>query len=149
MTLSKIDKDILNVMFDNARLSMRQIAKRINVSAATVMNHLNLLEKNGTIISYKPRLNYEKAGFDVEVIIEVNISEGKYSNFQKKLVNHPNVFYVYDVTGNTDAVIIARFPTRRKLDSFLKKLQTYEFITKVQTKLILNTLKENTTLDGL
>ena len=61
---------------------------------------------------------------------------------EKKIAVHPNVFGIYDVTGTFDAVILARFKTRRQMDIFLKKIQTYEFVERTETKLILNTIKE-------
>ena len=62
---------------------------------------------------------------------------------ERKISNNPNVFAVYDITGAFDAVVLARFPTSRQMDNFLKKLQTYEFVERTETKLILNNIKED------
>ena len=83
-----------------------------------------------------------RSGYDVEVIIEIRISKGKLIEVEKEIANHPNVFAVYDVTGDFDAVILARFPSRRKMDAFIKKLQTYAFVERTNTRMILNTIKE-------
>lgn len=137
-----IDKKILNILVENSRLSLRQISKKIKVSAATVMHRIRKLEKSGAIKKYTTKLDYEKIGYDVEVMIEIRVSKGKLFEVERKIAAHPNVFAVYDVTGAFDAVILARFPTRRQMDNFLKKLQTYEFVERTETKLILNTIKE-------
>ncbi len=142
MQLEETDKKILNVIIDNSRLSLREIAKRVNVSVATVMHHVKRLEKEGIIKKYTAKLDYEKAGYDVEVVIEIRISKGKLFEVEKKIAMHPNVFAVYDITGAFDAVVLARFKTRRLMDNFLKKLQTYEFVERTETKLVLNTIKE-------
>ena len=142
MQVEQTDKKILNVLIDNSRLSLRQIAKKAGVSVATVMHHIKKLEKEGIIKKYTAKLDYEKTGYDVEVMIEIRISKGKLFDVEKKIAMHPNVFAVYDITGAFDAVILARFPTRRQMDNFLKKLQTYEFVERTETKLILNTIKE-------
>ncbi len=75
-------------------------------------------------------------------MIEIRISKGKLFDVEKKIAIHPNVFAVYDITGAFDALILARFPTRRQMDNFLKKLQTYDFVERTETKIILNTIKE-------
>ena len=106
------------------------------------MNHLNRLEKEGIIKKYTAKLDYEKIGYDVEVMIDIRISKGKLFEVEKKISAHPNVFAVYDTTGSFDAVVLARFPSRRKMDSFLKKIQTYDFVERTETKLILRTMKE-------
>ena len=142
MELTERDNKILNIVVDNSRLSLRQIAKKAGASVVTVMNHLKQLEKIGIIRKYTAKLDYEKVGYDVEVMIEIRISKGKLFEVEKKIAINPNVFAVYDITGPFDAVILARFPTRRLMDNFLKKLQTYEFVERTETKLILNTIKE-------
>lgn len=140
--ITPIDLKILGVLLKNSRLSYRQIAKKLKTSVATVMNHVKSMEEQGIIEKYTARMNYEKLGYDIEVLIEIRISKGKLFEMEKKIASHPNVFAVYDVTGNFDAVVLARFKTRRLMDNFLKKIQTYDFIERTETKLVLNTIKE-------
>lgn len=142
MQLGETDKKILNILVGDSRLSMRQIAKKANVSVATVMHHIKKLEKEGVIRQYTARFDYEKLGYDVEVIIEIRISKGKLFEVEKRIATHPNVFAVYDIAGAFDAAVLARFPTRRQMDNFLKKIQTYDFVERTETKLILNSIKE-------
>ncbi|MEK6984199.1 MAG: Lrp/AsnC family transcriptional regulator [Nanoarchaeota archaeon] len=142
MGLVEKDKKIVNILVENSRLSLRQIAKKAMVSVATVMHHIKKLEHEGIIKGYTTKLDYDKIGYDIEVIINIRISKGKLFEVEKKIAMHPNVFAVYDVTGDFDAVVLARFPTRRQMDNFLKKLQTYEFLERTETKLVLNTIKE-------
>ena len=142
MQLEETDKKILNIIVENSRLSLRQIAKKTGVSVATIMHHIKKLENEKIIKKYTAKFDYEKIGYDVEVMIELRISKGRLFEVEKKIATHPNVFAIYDVTGAYDAVILARFPTRRQMDIFLKKLQTYEFVERTETKLILNTIKE-------
>ena len=49
MSLDELDKNILNALIDNSRLSYRQIAKKLGVSVATVMHRVNILEKEKVI----------------------------------------------------------------------------------------------------
>ncbi|MBI2672948.1 Lrp/AsnC family transcriptional regulator [Candidatus Woesearchaeota archaeon] len=142
MEFDKKDHDILNVLIDNARLSYRQIAKKVGVSVVTVLNRVKKLEKEGVIKNYSAVINYEKLGYDVSVIIQIRISKGKLFEVEQKIATNPNVSIVYDHTGNFDATIIAKFKNSKLMDSFLKKIQTYDFVERTETKLILNTLKE-------
>ena len=142
MQLAETDKKILNILVEDSRLSLRQIAKKAGVSVATVMHHTNKLENESIIKKYTSKLDYEKIGYDVEVMIDLRISKGRLFDVEKKIATHPNVFAIYDVTGASDAVVLARFRTRRQMDNFLKKIQTYEFVERTETKLILNTIKE-------
>ncbi len=142
MELDSTDRGILGALVENSRLSYRQLAKLLHISPATVMHRVNRLEKERIIRNYTVSLDYEKLGLDVSVLIEIRVARGKLFDVEKRIASHPNVSVVYDVTGDFDAIVIATFPSRKAMDAFLKKLQTYEFVERTETKLILNTIKE-------
>ena len=50
------------------------------------------------------------------------------------------------VTGDFDVVVLAIFKTRKGLDQFIKKLQAYKYVERTNTKLILNTIKDSSTI---
>ena len=143
MKLDELDRNIMNALIEDSRLSYRQIAKKLGVSVATVMHRVNILEKDKVIKRNTSILDYEKLGYDIEVLIDVRIAKGKLMEVERKIAVDPNVFAVYDTTGDFDAVILARFHNRRKIDAFLKKIQTYDFVERTNTKLVLNTIKES------
>ncbi|MBW3012468.1 Lrp/AsnC family transcriptional regulator [Candidatus Woesearchaeota archaeon] len=142
MKIDDLDRKILNVMLDNSRQSLREIAKKTGVSVVTVLKRVNALEKEGVIKAYTTELNYEKLGYDVSVVIHLRIAKGKLFEVEKKIAIDPHVFAVYDVTGDFDALVIAKFKNRRAMDMFLKKVQSYPFVERTETDLILNEIKE-------
>ncbi|MFH1587659.1 MAG: Lrp/AsnC family transcriptional regulator [Candidatus Diapherotrites archaeon] len=142
MELDKTDIAIINLLTSDARLSLRKIAKKAGVSTATVMNRLRVLDKNGAIRKYSAIIDYPKIDFEFEAIVELKVSKGKLFQVEKKIASHPNVSAVYDVTGPSDVIVVARFRNRRGLDGFVKKIQTYDFVERTETKIILNTIKE-------
>ncbi len=136
------DVEILNILVDNARLSAREVAKKAGVSAVTAINKIKELEKSGVIKGYSAEIDSEKIGYDVHAIIRLQIAKGKLFEVENKIAVHPNVFAVYDVTGEFDALVITKFKSRKVLDTFLKKIQGYDFVQRTETQLILNTIKE-------
>jgi len=142
MKIDEIDKKILNVLLGNSRLSYREIAKKVGVSVVTIMKRVKELEKEKIVKGYTAELDYEKLGFDVSAVIKMRISKGMLFEVEKKIAVDPHVFAVYDVTGDFDSIIIAKFKSRKAMDSFLKKIQTYEFVERTETVLVLNTIKE-------
>lgn len=137
-------KDILllNLLMENSHISSRELAKRSGFSIATVLQRVKKLQGEKIIKKYTLDLDYEKLGYDVQALISMRISRGKLFEVEKKIAHHPNVFAVYDTTGDFDALVNVKFKTRKALDSFLKKIQTYDFVERTETKLILNTIKE-------
>jgi DNA-binding Lrp family transcriptional regulator len=121
---------------------VREIAKQIGTSQVTVLKRIKQLEKKEIIKSYTTRINYEEIGYDLSVIIKVRVSKGKLNEVGKKIITHKNVSAVYDITGDFDIMVLAKFKNRKSLDLFVKKIQTYEYIERTETILVLNTLKE-------
>jgi Lrp/AsnC family transcriptional regulator, regulator for asnA, asnC and gidA len=142
MKIDDTDKKILNCLLDDSKLSFRKVADKANVSAVTVLKRVKELEKEKIIKSYTTELDYQKLGYDVTVIIKMKISKGKLFEVEKKIAADIHVFAVYDITGDFDSVVLARFKNIKSLDSFLKRIQTYDFIEKTETNVVLNTIKE-------
>src|SRR3989338_2565698 len=142
MNIDNKDKAILNVLLENGRWSYREIAKKVGMSVATIMHRVHALEKEKIIEHYSAQLDYEKLGYDITIIVEMQVSKGKLEDVEKKIAKHPNVVAVYDVTGAFDVIIIAKFKNRKLMDAFLKHIQTYDFVLRTNTQLVLKTMKE-------
>jgi len=142
MKIDKLDEKIINELTENGKIPLRKLAGKLKVSFVTVMNRIKHLEKEGVIEKYIAKINYEKLGYDVHVLIDVRIAKGKLFELEKKIAHHPNIYLVYDTTGGFDCTVIGLFKSTRIMDNFLKKIQTYDFVERTNTKLILNTIKE-------
>ena len=142
LSLDTVDYRILHLLSHNPELTYRKLASQLEKSPATVLNRLRQLRKSGVIKGQQLVLNYEKLGYDIFVIIELQIGKGKLRELEQKVARHPNVVAVYDCTGSFDATIFARFKNTRSMDVFLKKIQTYDFVERTNTRLVLNTIKE-------
>jgi DNA-binding Lrp family transcriptional regulator len=140
--IDAVDKRILNHLLDNGRDSYREIAKKMKLSPATVMKRVRALESKGVIKNYTAVLDYDKLGYEIHIIIDVRVARGKLHLVEKKIAKHQNVSAVYDNTGSFDSTVIARFRTRATMDNFLKNLQTFDFVERTETKLILSTIKK-------
>jgi len=136
------DKKIINVLLDNSRLSYRQIAKKCKLNVATVIKRIKRLEEEKVIKGYSVCLDYNELGYDFPVMIDVRVMKGKEVEIGERIFNHPNILSVYDVTGDFDLSILARFKTRKGLDTFVKSLPQKEPIIRTNTRLIMNTIKE-------
>jgi len=141
ITLDKTDKDILAILLDRANLSYRKIARKLQISPVTVMNRVQKLEKE-VIRKYTLQLNYERLGFDLSAVINVRVQKGKLFEVEKQIARHPHVQAVYDITGDFDVLVLAKFRTRRELDAFVKRIQALEHVERTETNIVLNTIKE-------
>ena len=141
--LDEIDRKILAELLLNSNRSNRELARAIGVSAATVINHIQRLESAGVITDYTVMLDFERLGYELTVIMTVTVSRGKLLETQREIAKLPYVCAVYDVTGQIDSVVIAKFKNRRELSEFPKDLLSMEYVERTNTHVVLNTVKED------
>lgn len=143
MELNETDKKILKNLTEDARFSSRQIAKNVGVSVGTVLSRIKKMEDEGLIKGYSVILDHEKLGYELTVVTEITVSKGRLMEMENEIAKIPNVCGVYDVTGLTDAVIIAKFKSREELGKFTKQLLALPYIERTNTHVALTTVKEN------
>jgi DNA-binding Lrp family transcriptional regulator len=143
MELNETDKKILKNLLEDARFSSRQIAKNVGVSVGTVLSRIKKMEDIGIIKGYSAILDHEKLGYELTVVTEITVSKGRLVEMENEIAKNPNVCGVYDVTGLTDAVIIAKFKSREELGKFTKNLLALPYIERTNTHVVLTTVKEN------
>jgi DNA-binding Lrp family transcriptional regulator len=143
VALDEIDLRILGSILKDARKSYRKIADDINVSPPTVLSRVQKLEKGRIIKSYSAVLDHEKLGYDLTAVIEVTAVKGKITEVQKHISKFPNVCAVYDITGLTDMIIVAKFRNREELSNFVKKDMSLSYIERTNTHMVLITVKED------
>jgi DNA-binding Lrp family transcriptional regulator len=143
MELNETDKKILKNLLEDARFSSRQIAKNVGVSVGTVLTRIKKMEDAGLIKGYSVILDHEKLGYELTVVTEITVSKGRLVEMENEIAKMPGVCGVYDVTGLTDAVIIAKFKSREDLGKFTKQLLALPYIERTNTHVALTTVKEN------
>ena len=140
--LNKTDSALITALNDDGRASQRELASSTKVALGTVSNHLKKLESEKIIRGYIPDIDPEKVGFTLTAVMHVRISKGHIMEVQSSIAEHPRVFGVYDVTGEWDSMILARFTNREEMDSFIKTALSQKNVERTNTSLVLNTLKE-------
>jgi len=143
MNLDETDVKILKALTSDARLSSRQISKNSGVSIGTVLSRIKRMEKEGVIGGYSAIVDHEKLGYQLTALIEITVSKGRLLEMENEIARMPNVCCVYDVTGLTDAFVIAKFKSREELSAFAKRLLALPFVERSNTHVVLTTIKED------
>jgi len=143
MGFDKIDEKILKNLLVDARQSARQLALKLGMSTVTILSRIKKLEKAKIIKSYSARLDHEKLGYNLTAVIEVVANKNKLVEVEQELSDIENICAVYDVTGNTDTLIIAKFKGREELSAFVKNLSSIQNVENTITHVVLNTVKED------
>ena len=145
-TLEKIDEldlRILGLLQEDCRLSFNKIANKLNVSVGTAVNHVKSLEKKGVLKGYTAVLDSSKLGYNLTVVIMIQ-AEGTYlSEVENEIAKTSNVVALYDITGDYDAIAIAKFKDRASLNTFIKNLLSTPHLKRTLTNVALNIVKED------
>ena len=140
--LDDTDKEILKLLLEDSSASSRFIAEKLNKSPTTILNRLKKLKE--TYIQHEGiLLSSEALGFEWTVITEVLVSKGKLDETEEKIAKIPNTIAVYDVTGQTDIIVISKFRTRDAISKFTKQLLAMEYVERTISHIVLNTVKED------
>jgi DNA-binding Lrp family transcriptional regulator len=143
MELDITDVKILKTLISDARLSSRQMSKKTGVSIGTVLSRMRKLEKAGVIRGYSAVMDHEKLGYMLTALIEITVSKGRLLEMENEIARMPNVCAVYDVTGLTDAFVVAKFKSREDLSAFAKRLLALPYVERSNTHVVLTTIKED------
>lgn len=141
--LDQLDVKILTRLLIDGRISFREMAHEFHASTSTLSSRVSRLEKAGVIRGYPATINFEAIGYDITAIIEINISKGKMLLMEGEIAKLPGVCAVYDVTGDIDGIIIAKFRNRWELSGFAKSLRSLPFVEGTNTHVALATIRED------
>ena len=142
-TLDELDRSLLVELNIDARRSHRELAHRLKVSPSTVSAHVARLESLGIIRGYVPLLDEELLGWDLWAVIGIWIAKGRLREVEERLARDPHAYAIYDVTGDSDALLIGRFRDRRDLDRFVKHVLQDPYVERSNTQVVLNRVKED------
>lgn len=140
--IDELDKNILKALNKNARMSFRQVAKKLGISPTTLHNKVKKLENSGILKGYIPLIDTESVGYHLMAIIGLRVIQEKDIEVQEVISKLPQVGAIYEITGDWDLILICYFRGRKDLTYFLKKELPLSNIERAITHLVLNVVKE-------
>ena len=141
--LDDLDLQIINLLQEDSRLSFNKIASKLGISAGTAFNRIKSLEERQLIRSYSVIVDPVKVGFGLTALILIQAEGQHLPKVEDEVAKMSNVIAVYDITGDFDIGVIARFKDRSSLNSFIKGLLAFSYIKRTVTDVVLNVIKED------
>ena len=103
--MDTIDDQILELLRHDARISVREIAKRVGLSAAPVSRRIDKLEKTGVIRGYVTLINEGKSGA-LEAFTEVRLNGSTETGDLEAILREvPEAQQYFTISGDPDALI--------------------------------------------
>ena len=144
---------ILTFIEKNSRIDLKELAIMLGVDEASVINELELMEKEHIICGYHTLIDWDKAGIEkVTAMIEVRVTPQRGMGFDKvaeRIYNYPEVNSVYLISGGFDLMVTLEGKTLREVSSFVTdKLSTLDQVLSTKTNFILKKYKDHGTILG-
>jgi len=138
------DRQILNLLMDNARISYADIAKAVGMKSPSVIDRIKRLEQIGIIKGYSADIDYKKLGDDINAFIGVSIDNAKHiDEFELQLKDiDPDVIDCHHVTGDYTFLISVATKNTQSLSKLIKKIRNVSGVDKTNTMLIFSTLMD-------
>ena len=144
--MKTIEKDVLELLKTDARLSAKQIAASLGAKEQEVQACIDNLEKTGAIVKYTAIVNGEKTDETlVEALIEVKVTpkcvEG-FDGIAKQIAAFPEVKGVYLMSGAYDLAVFIEDASLQKVARFVsERISTFSGVISTATHFILKKYK--------
>lgn len=138
------DRQILNELQADARVSQAEIGRRVGLSAASVNERLKRLERDGVIRSWTVLLDDRLVGAEITAFIDVFIeSPAHEKRFVALMEELPEVQECHFVTGEFSCLVKAKVPSRTALrELVLDRINALKGVRQTRTFIVLETTKE-------
>ena len=139
---------ILNLLTEDARMSLAEIAKRVGATPEEVKTAILSLEDEGVIRGYKVILNESDLGISkVRALIEVKVTprrDGGFDQVAQRIARYPEVTDLYLISGGFDLLLMVEGDSLQDIASFVSaKLSTIDGVISTSTGFMLKKYKES------
>jgi Lrp/AsnC family transcriptional regulator, leucine-responsive regulatory protein len=120
--LDRIDRRILELLQQDGRSSVSQIARDVNLSVTPTLERVRRLEANGYIDGYSARLNPRKLGLGLLAYVEVSLDRttaDAFERFKSAMLTYEEVMDCHMVAGGFDYLLKVRVKDMESYRSFL------------------------------
>ena len=141
-TVDEVDRRLIDLLRDDARASVNDLATQANVSRANAYQRLARLRESGAIRRFTVDVDHRQLGDSITALVFVDIDQHAWREMGARLLELPGVDYVGFTTGTMDIVLIVRAPDMQHLrDVVLERLQSFPEVRSTQTSFVLEELR--------
>lgn len=132
------DRDIIEILSDNARISLRDIKKKVDLSPSSIRNRMERLVEIGVIKRYTVEVDHRKLGLETQVIILITVKPGTSERLHKTLSEYKQVTEILRTAGPASFILTVRVKDISELTHFITaELERLEGIERIETMFIL------------
>lgn len=139
MKIDLVDKNILDILQQDGRVSASNIANELDISIPTVTDRIKKLQDSGVIKGIYAVLDPKSLGLDVAAIITI-ISESSvhYKKVTQAAEKIPEVLQCLSTTGKGSHMLFVVTHSSSTLEELLREIQGWPGVTRTETQIVLS-----------
>lgn len=149
-TLDRIDRQILQCLQTDGRISNVQLARKVNLTATPCIERVKRLEKQGYIRGYTAILDPELVDASLLVFVEIDLSHSSpdaFREFRAEARRLPEIMDCHLVSGNFDYLIKARVRDMKAYRKLLgEKILSLPGVNASRSYVVMEEVKETSKL---
>ena len=133
--IDKLDRQILSILMNNAKMPYTEIAKKLYVSGGTIHVRMKKLEDSGIVKGYHLAIDHSELGFDICAFLGIYLDKSSlYDEVARELGKIPEVVGAHYTTGlyNIFAKVVCK-DTNHLRDVLNDKIQKIAGIQRTET----------------
>lgn len=150
VSLDKTDVQLLNLLQQNSKKTIKELAAKLNLTPTPVHERIKRLEQTGVIRRYVALLDIEKAGKPIIVYCNVNLTSHTpeaLSTFDKEVAALNEVIECYYISGGNDYLLkVITSDIKEYQDFLLKKLTAIPLVGQIQSQFVMSHVKYSTAI---
>lgn len=145
-TLDKLDRNILDLLQRDGRMSMTELAERVGLTVTPCIERVKRLERDGVITGYYARVDPAALDAGLLVFVEVSMSsksDRTFDDFRREVLCIPQVQECHLVSGDFDYLVKARIKEISQYRSLLGDiLLRLPGVTQTKSCVVMEEVKE-------
>jgi DNA-binding Lrp family transcriptional regulator len=137
--VDQLDGQILDLLVENARTSVTELARRLRVARSTVQERITRLERTGVIAGYTVRLGPAATGRRVTAYVAITVDPKRAAHVQQTLHRIPGVRTLHTVSGPFDLIALVAAETTADIDAVLDRVGEIVGVERTTSAIVLTT----------
>ena len=147
---SSKDKEILNILQNDADITNAELAKRIDLSPSAALGRVKNLKADGTIRGIYAKLSADELGYTTHVFVYIKLSsqtKETLSYLEGAVKMNPRVQDCFRMTGDYDYILRLLLKNTSELEYFLThELSRIPQIASIRTEVAMKCIKQDTSI---
>ncbi|MFW9795368.1 MAG: Lrp/AsnC family transcriptional regulator [Candidatus Thorarchaeota archaeon] len=136
--IDESDQKIIEMLTENARFSLREIAAIVKMSPSSVRNRMERLVDLGVVKRFTLDIDYRRLGFEIQVVILITSKPSEGDRLNLALKDYEEITEVLRTSGPASFVCIARVKDITELTRFITgELEKLNGVKRIETMFIL------------